>query len=31
VRDEGTFPGKAILIELISRTLDNRKGAALLK
>jgi len=31
VRDEGEFPGHVILIQLVSRTLDDRKGADILK
>jgi hypothetical protein len=31
IRDETEFPGHAILIQLVSRTLDNRKGADALK
>lgn len=31
VRDESEFPGHAILIQLVSRTLDNHKGADALK
>jgi hypothetical protein len=31
IRDEAEFPGHAILIQLVSRTLDNRKGTDALK
>lgn len=31
VRDEGEFPGHVVLIQLVSRTLDDRKGADILK
>ncbi len=29
--DPGTFPGKVAMIQLISRTLENRDGADVLK
>jgi hypothetical protein len=31
IRDEAEFPGHAVLIQLVSRTLDNRRGADALK